>query len=183
MKTRVREDAEGARDQRHRREDRHVLAARNVQRRAAAARGGVVHARQIVERERGGVDHLHRAGGIEEPAARRAEEIPREEHQPRPDPLSRGREGLACGLGERIERVGRGPPPAGQELRQPLVDGGLDLAEEAGESVGLQKLASASFSSEKTSKTVMSWVTVRTSLIFGGRFRSFSFAPLCVAVV
>jgi hypothetical protein len=114
---------------------------------------------------------------------RGAEEVTREEDEPRPDPLPGGCERFSRGLGKRIERIGFRPPPAGEEARQPVVDGRLDLGEEASESVGSQKLASASFSSVYTSKTVMSWVTVRTSLIFGGRFRSFSFAPLCVAVV
>ena len=97
---------------------------------------------------------------------------------------------------------------AGEKGRKPRVDRGAHLGEEtrkgergSGRSSGRghvvhlggktgtapspehQKLASASFSFVNTSNTVMSCVTVRTSLILGGRFTSFSFAPLCVAVV
>jgi hypothetical protein len=45
------------------------------------------------------------------------------------------------------------------------------------------KLATASCSDSYTSNTVMSCVTVRTSLILGGRCRSFSFPPLFVTDV
>lgn len=94
------------------------------------------------------MDHLDCARRIEEFFARGAEEVAREEDESRPDPLPRRRQRFARGLRERIEGIGADPPPAGEKTRQPIVDGGFDLGEEAGESVAFQKLESASFSSE-----------------------------------
>jgi hypothetical protein len=102
------------------------------------------------------MNHLDHARRIEETPVRGAEEVTGEEDEPRPDTLPRGCERFARSLGERIERIRIGPPPADEEARQSVVDGRLDLGEDANESVGSQKLASASFSSEYTSKTVMS---------------------------
>ena len=190
-------------EQGHRGENRVRLAVGHVQRGFSAPERGVVHRGQVVEDERGRVHHLDRAARVDEARTGHAEQLAREDDEHRSHALPRREKRFARGGRKRIARILRRRVRR-EEGRKARVHGGAHLAEKARKSGGHrrrghvshrtedrtprlprthQKLASASFSFVKTSNTVMSCVTVRTSLILGGRFTSFSFAPLFVAVV
>ena len=203
MKAGLGDDAERAREQGHGRENGVRLAVGHVQRGFSAPERGVVHRGQVVEDQRGRVHHLDRAARVDEARAGRAEQLAREDDEHRSHALPRREKRFARGGRKRIARILRRRLRR-EEGRKARVHRGAHLAEKDAKerrtqearprlSTGRrtdaappwthQKLASASFSFVKTSNTVMSCVTVRTSLILGGRFTSFSFAPLFVAVV
>lgn len=90
-------DAEGVTEQRHGGENGDMLAELAVDRRPAASQHGVVHAGDVVEHQRGGMNHLHRAGQVEQARVMRvATQVASGEHQQqRPGALSRRQRALA----------------------------------------------------------------------------------------
>ncbi len=105
-------------EQSHRGEHGDILAEAQVDGRLAAAQAGVVHAGHVVEKQRGGMDHLQRAGRIQTDRRIGIQIAQCQQKQQRPEPLSRSQGAFAQGLGDGVQLRFR----KWQAQRQSLVD-------------------------------------------------------------
>ena len=103
------------------REDRDVLAVRDVRARASAAQVVVVQGREIVVDEAERVHELERAGGREQLLGIAAERLAGREAEHGPDPLAAAEERVADRLGEPAQLLGQ------RESGQPLLDERAEL--------------------------------------------------------
>ena len=94
----VEREAQRLREQSVAREDRHVLAERDVAGRLAAAELVVVHRREVVVDQRVGVDHLDRRGERKHLVRGATERLGGREREHRPDALAAGEQRVAHGL-------------------------------------------------------------------------------------